>query len=184
MDSCIVAVADVMKKNIFLTGAPSSGKTTVIKTLISMLDAPAKGFYTEEERDAERRTGFLMKTLDGKEAYLAHQDIESDFRIRRYGVSIENVEELAVPAIQPKGDSIIILDEIGKMECFSEKFKNAALGALDSPNIVVGTVTLGGDEFIRGIKGRKDLEIIEVTLQNREALAARILERIREIRAL
>jgi len=39
-----------LKKNIFLTGAPSSGKTTVIKKLIGQLDHPVRGFYTEEER--------------------------------------------------------------------------------------------------------------------------------------
>ena len=36
-----------MKKNIFLTGAPSSGKTTVIKKIIAKLPYPANGFYTE-----------------------------------------------------------------------------------------------------------------------------------------
>ncbi|MBN2531900.1 MAG: hypothetical protein JXB88_03355 [Spirochaetales bacterium] len=48
------------KKNIFLTGAPSSGKTTVIKKIIPHLPSPAKGFYTEEERAGERRAGFMM----------------------------------------------------------------------------------------------------------------------------
>jgi len=63
----------IQKKNIFLTGAPSSGKTTVIKKVIAGLRAPARGFYTEEERVEDRRTGFLMKTLDGKQGFLAHQ---------------------------------------------------------------------------------------------------------------
>ncbi len=40
----------VLKKNIFLTGAPSSGKTTVIKKVIKRLGLEANGFYTEEER--------------------------------------------------------------------------------------------------------------------------------------
>jgi nucleoside-triphosphatase THEP1 len=55
----------VLRKNIFLTGAPSSGKTTVIKKLIGRLDCPARGFYTEEEHEVDRRTGFMMKSLDG-----------------------------------------------------------------------------------------------------------------------
>ncbi len=83
-----------MKKNIFLTGAPSSGKTTVIKRVIQALDHPANGFFTEEDRIGGKRAGFLMKTLDGKKGYLAHQDIKSDFHIRRYGVSIENIETI------------------------------------------------------------------------------------------
>ena len=32
-----------------------------------------------------------MKTIDGITGYLAHQDIPSKYRIRRYGVSIENI---------------------------------------------------------------------------------------------
>jgi nucleoside-triphosphatase len=179
--SCIVAVSDSMKKNILLTGAPSSGKTTVIKKLIAILEHPARGFFTEEERDGERRIGFLMKSLAGKEGYLAHQNIDSEFRIRRYGVSIENIEQLAVPAIEPQRDAIIILDEIGKMECFSERFREAVLLALDSPNIVVGTITLGGNDFIHGIKEREDLEIAEVTAENRNSLPQKIQERIKTL---
>lgn len=169
------------KKNIFLTGAPSSGKTTVIKKVVAALNSPAKGFYTEEERVSGIRTGFLMKSLDGRKGYLAHQDIKSEFHIRRYGVSIENIETIAVPSIAPAAGHIIILDEIGKMECFSEIFKQAAVNALDSPNIVVGTITLGGDDFIRGIKNRADIEIHEVTQDSRDSLPDLILKKIAEL---
>jgi nucleoside-triphosphatase len=166
------------KKNIFLTGAPSSGKTTVIKKVISKLDVPANGFYTEEERKGDRRVGFLMKTLDGETAYLAHQDIKSDFHVRRYGVSIDNIETIVVPSIKPIGSHIIILDEIGKMECFSDVFKEATINVLDSPNIVVGTITFGGDDFILGVKARNDIEITEVTAENRDILPQLILMKI------
>ena len=172
---------DDLRKNLFLTGAPSSGKTTVIRKVIARLKLPANGFYTEEERVGGKRTGFLMRTIDGKGAYLAHQDIKSDFHIRRYGVSIENIETVAIPSIAPVGNNVIILDEIGKMECFSEAFKTAAVRALDSSNIVIGTITFGGDFFISGIKHRKDLELHEVTMENRDSLPALILGKISEI---
>lgn len=165
-------------KNFFLTGAPSSGKTTVIKKIIENLNHPANGFYTEEERVNGKRVGFLMKTLDGKKGYLAHQDIKSDFYIRRYGVSIKNIESIAAPSISPVGNNIIILDEIGKMECFSLAFKQATTNAIDSSNIVIGTITLGGDEFIREIKKRKDIKISEVTVDNRNVLPSTILRKI------
>jgi nucleoside-triphosphatase len=170
-----------LKKNIFLTGAPSSGKTTVIKKVIDAMDVPANGFYTEEERIEGKRIGFLMKTVDGRKGYLAHRDIKSEFHVRRYGISIENIEAIAVPSIEPGLDNIIILDEIGKMECFSEVFRRAAVLALDSPNIVVGTITLGGDDFILGIKQRGDIEINEVTPENRDLLPAAILRKISEL---
>ncbi len=62
-------------KNTFLAGAPSSGKTTVIKKIIKNLDFPANRFYTEEEKVAGKRAGFLMKAIDGKRGHLVHQDL-------------------------------------------------------------------------------------------------------------
>jgi nucleoside-triphosphatase THEP1 len=170
-----------IRNNIFLTGAPSSGKTTVIKKVLENLKLPANGFYTEEIRTGDRRVGFMMRTLDGHEAFLAHQDIESEYHIRRYGVSIENIESVAVPSIRPRNSNIVILDEIGKMECFSRLFRQAAVNALDSSNIVLGTITFGGDDYISGIKKREDIEITEVTQDNRDALPAFIAEKIKEI---
>jgi nucleoside-triphosphatase len=167
-----------LKKNIFLTGAPSSGKTTVIKKVIASLRCPATGFYTEEERVAGRRVGFVMKTIDGRSGYLAHQDIRSEFNIRRYGVSIDNIENIAVPSIALREGNVIILDEIGKMECFSDVFRKAALEALTSPNIVVGTITFGGDDFILGIKERDDIEVHEVTPGNRDVLPDMIMKKV------
>lgn len=167
------------KKNIFLTGAPSSGKTTIIKKVIGNLASPVNGFYTEEEKQNDKRVGFLMTTLDGESGYLARRDIESAFYIRRYGVSIENIEKIAVPSIVPVKTGIIILDEIGKMECFSELFRTAVIFALNSPNIVVGTITLGGGEFIEKIKARQDMAIYEVTRENRDSLPEVILQEVR-----
>jgi nucleoside-triphosphatase THEP1 len=170
-----------LKKNILLTGAPSSGKTTVIRRLIERLPYPAAGFYTEEEVVAGRRVGFVMRTLDGKAARLAHQDIRSRFHISKYGVSIDAIEAIAAPSIAPFGSRIIILDEIGKMECCSEAFKKAAVAALDSPNILIGTITLGGDNFISRIRSRKDIELHVVTPTNRDSLPDVILSHLKEI---
>lgn len=94
------------RKNIFLTGASSSGKTTVIKKIIS------------------------------------------------------------------RDNTIIILDGTGKRECYSEQFRLLTVRALDSPHIVVGTASLGGD----------DIEIIEGTASNRNALPDVILGKIKALR--
>ena len=169
------------KRNIFLAGAPSSGKTTVIKKVIESLDYPANGFYTEEEKIAGKRVGFIMKTLDGKSGYLAHQDIKSEFNIRRYGVSMENIESIAVLSIAPINSNIIILDEIGNMECFSASFKETVINVLDALNVVIGTITFGGGDFIQKIKKREDIEIIEVTMENRNSLPEVILSKVRGI---
>ena len=87
-----------------------------------------------------------------------------------------------MPSISSSDNStIIILDEIGKMECFSEDFKTAAVKILDSPNIVIGTITLGGDDFIASIRNRQDIEVLEVNQDNRNALPDVILRKISDL---
>ncbi|MFV1976777.1 MAG: nucleoside-triphosphatase, partial [Candidatus Scalindua sp.] len=75
-------------------------------------------------------------------------------------------------------NNIIILDEIGKMECFSPTFKQATTNALNASNMVIGTITLGGDDFIREIKKRGNMEISEVSVYNRTLLPSIILRKI------
>ncbi len=70
------------------------------------------------------------------------------------------------------------MKEIGKMECFSKAFKQAITNALDASNIVIGTITFGGDDFILEIKNRGDIEINEVTVDNRNSLPGLILRKI------
>lgn len=172
----------IKTRNIFLTGPPSSGKTTVIKEVLVRLKRRATGFYTEEIKSHEKRVGFLMKTLDGKEGLLGHEDITSRFQIRRYGVSIEHIEDIAVPSITPHSDDeIIVIDEIGKMECFSEKFCKAARRALDANNVVLGTIAVGGTDFIQEIKKRRDITLYEVTFHNRGTLPHTIVENVEEL---
>ena len=74
-----------------------------------------------------------------------------------------------------------ILDEIGKMECFSEKFCEAASKALDAPNVVLGTIAVGGTDFIKKVKERKDIKIYEVTAQNRNELPEQLIEEIERL---
>jgi len=167
-------------KNILLTGTPSSGKRTVVKNIVELLKIPANGFYTEEELLDNKRVGFMIHTLDGKHGYLAHQDIESDYRLRRFGVSIDNIQDIAIPSILPIDNQIIIIDEIGKKECFSENFISATRDALDSSNIVIGTITYGRHGFIQEIKERNDITIIEVTLENRDTIPIEIIKSVKQ----
>jgi len=52
--------------------------------------------FTQEERVAGIRTGFLMRTVDGRKGYLATRNLPSELSYTRYGVNIENIETIAV----------------------------------------------------------------------------------------
>ena len=159
------------RNNLLFTGPPRCGKTTLISRIVPRLRASSTGFLTREIREKGKRVGFSINTLDGKEALLAHIDVSGPYRVGRYGVVLESIESIAIPSIIPKneGDSVVI-DEIGKMECFSPLFRSKLLDVLEMPNIIIGTISLKGDRFIRKIKARNDVLVVEISGKNRDEL--------------
>lgn len=163
-------------KNIFISGRPGCGKTTLIMEILKELNLNASGFYTQEIRERGQRKGFKIINLDGKEGILAHVNIESPYRVNKYKVNIKDLEEIGVNSILEalKKDQIVVIDEIGKMELFSEKFKMAVLAALDSKNKVLGTIKFKRDHFTDKIKKRKDAKIFYLRRENFQEIKEKI----------
>ena len=160
------------RNNLLFTGPPGCGKTTLISRIVPKLRTSATGFLTREIREKGKRVGFSINTLDGKEALLAHVNVSGRCRVGRYGVVLENIESVAIPSMIPrKAGECVVIDEIGKMECFSSLFRSKLLDVLGMPNMVIGTISLRGDQFIRRIKGRSDVLIVEISESNRDELA-------------
>ena len=166
-------------KNILLTGPPRCGKSTVIEKVVKEIHKPVTGFFTREIREKGRRVGFSIITLDGEEGVLAHEDSKSPARVGKYGVNLDELDRIAVPAMIPsKPDEIVIIDEIGKMECFSPRFRETLIKTLDSANLVVGSIAQKGGPFIEKIKERKDVLLVTVSEKNRNSVPPSLLERI------
>jgi nucleoside-triphosphatase len=170
----------VLKKNILLTGPPRSGKSTLIEAVIGRIKEPVTGFFTREMREGGERVGFSINTVVGKEGILAHKGMKSRYRVGRYGVNLKDIEDIAVPAMIPSmHEEVVVIDEIGKMECFSRLFRETLSQVLDSPNRVLGSIALRGDTFIEAIKLREDVMVVEVTIQNRVILMSQLLDTLK-----
>lgn len=70
---------------------------------------------------------------------------------------------------------VYLIDEIGKMECFSERFVTATRRLLDAGRLVVATVSMRGGGFIDEVKRRPDVELARTTRSNRDEMPAQIL---------
>lgn len=156
-------------RNVLFTGPPGCGKSTLIEKIVKRSRSPKTGFFTKEIMEKGHRVGFALKTLEGKQGVLAHKDIESPFRVGKYGVNVDDIDRIAVPSMIPdKEDQMVVIDEIGKMECFSIPFMMTLVQALESNNPVLGSIALKGGPFIVQIKKRNDVHLILITEKNRD----------------
>ncbi len=171
-----------MKKNILITGRPGVGKTTLTMKVIESAGLSPRGFYTEEIRTGRDRKGFRIKTFGGREGVLAHVGHTGSPRVGKYGVDVESFESIALPEVEEalQGCQIIVIDEIGKMELFSKRFKELVIQALDSPYPLLGVIKDYGDGFIQGIKARPDVRLFTLTVENRGSILPEILETLKE----
>jgi nucleoside-triphosphatase len=174
-----------MGKAFLLTGRPGVGKTTVIRAVAARLGAEAGGFYTQEVREGGRRTGFRLIALDGPEGILASVNNPSPFRVGKYGVHLQDLERVGVEAlwraVEQPHVSVVVIDEIGKMELFSPAFREAVQGALASSKPVVATVMIGSQPWVDALKARSDVTLVEATPASRLALPDQILRWLQRV---
>lgn len=166
-----------MGTKLLLTGAPGCGKTTLLRKVLARLPVETiGGFYTQEIRAGSGRVGFEIVTLTGRRATLAHVDFKSNRRVGKYGVNLQALDEVAVPALieAQQAGQLVVIDEIGPMEMFSARFCQTVEEILHSTATVLGTVVLRSTPFGDRLKTLPGVKIIQVTLQNRDDLEEKI----------
>jgi len=166
-----------MKQVYLLTGRPGTGKTSLIKQVASHMKDKAGGFYTEEIRIRGTREGFRLITLDGEETILAHISIHSPYRVSKYGVDIDALDRVGVPALHRAAQQcdLVVVDEIGKMELFSTAFKEAVSRIFDSGTRILGTIMLSPNPWADAIKCQPQVNLITVTRDNRQQVLLELL---------
>ena len=172
---------------ILLTGLPRCGKTTAVMKIIANIDFERiAGFYTQEIRQADVRKGFSWRRLDGTTGILAHIDIKGPFRVSKYGVDVASFEKSVVPILDiGKTDTqLFVIDEIGKMECFSKEFVEAIRGLFKSDKSVLATVALKGSGLISEVKDYPDTRLFNLTRHNSQKTIDEILQSLRFLKKI
>ena len=171
-----------MPARLLIEARPGAGKTTALSRLAERLrdDGVAlSGFLTREMRDGGRRVGFEIETFDGSRGLLAHVDIKGPPRVGRYGVDLEEFDRLALPALEGPSN-VVLIDELGKMELASERFRDAVLALFESPKPIVATVHTFRHPFADELKRRRDVSTLKLTSTNRDRLPEELLNLLRE----
>jgi nucleoside-triphosphatase len=172
------------KRVLLLTGNPGVGKTTVLLKAVNALKEKGYcvgGMVSREVRENGVRVGFEILDLhSGRSGWLAHVNQKSGQHVGKYRVNREDLDFIGAKAVEDAVEKcdIIAIDEIGPMELFSEKFKQATLKALESRKPVLAVVHWKArDRLIREAKNREDAEIFTVTHEKQDKMPEAIAEK-------
>jgi len=161
--------------NIFITGKPRVGKTSLVKEIIRELKLDAGGIIAPEIRNKER-VGFKIVDLStGEEKILASIYQKEGPRIGKYRVNLKNLDYIAKKAIGRaiKEKETVVIDEIGKMEFYSEVFREMVTKALDSEKLVLAVLHRN---YVKDFKSRGI--IFELRKDNYEEIKRNIVNKI------
>ncbi|MGA3060190.1 MAG: NTPase [Candidatus Bathyarchaeia archaeon] len=174
----------MQKRVLLLTGAPGVGKTTVLIKTVEALKADeikVGGMISREAREGNVRVGFrLIDLTNNNQGWLAHINQKEGPEVGKYHVNLEDLENIGVTAIADaeKKSEVVVIDEIGPMELFSQKFKQAVKQVLESGKLVLAVIhEKANDQLIKESIQREDSEVFTVTFANRDKLAEEITKR-------
>jgi nucleoside-triphosphatase len=165
---------------VFITGLPGCGKSTVLMKVIELLKEKGLkvgGIITPEIRVEGKRIAFAVRDIySGKEGILASVEQKIGPNLGKYRVNLESFEEVALPALDfaLKECDIVAIDEIGKMEFFSEKFKEKVYEIIQSNKQLIAVVHRNYVEKFKNLG-----KMVVVTKENRNELPEIILSWIR-----
>jgi Predicted nucleotide kinase len=147
----------------FITGEPASGKTTLVMLITERLKKEGinvDGIITKEIREGDERIGFQIIDIKTKnKGILASKKLKiKGPRLGKYVINLEDIRYIAVEALNRALNEaeIIVCDEIGTMELYSEDFRKVIEKILKS------------DKPLLAVLHRKHLNYFDIATPNKK----------------
>jgi nucleoside-triphosphatase len=95
-------------------------------------------------------------------------------------VDSDSFDREAVSLLDPSAADVdlFVLDEIGKMECFSDRFVEAIRRLLESKKSVLATVAQKGSGLIQDVKSYPGVDLVPLTRASRDEVTRQVVDRL------
>jgi nucleoside-triphosphatase THEP1 len=170
--------------NVLLVGPSGVGKSTLLARVVERLASTrtVRGFLSESQREGEHRLGWRIDACDRSDGGMfATREMESEFRMGPYGCDMPLYERIALAQLTPLDANVLyVIDEIGFAPEWSAPAFEAQQAVLDSPALVLAIARYRDDgrtPHAEAAKRRADVELVEVSLENRDSLVDVLVKR-------
>jgi nucleoside-triphosphatase THEP1 len=175
---------------IYISGCAKSGKTTLVQNILPHLGEKVCGFYTKEVLENGRRKGFAVITSEGKEKMFASKEIQDVNepmikppvpRVGKYYVNIDILDDMLKDTFAKRHkECVYLIDEIGKMELLSDRFRRIIDGLISKNVNLIATIGKIDKKLKRKISAGEDKKTFHLNPANREDIKKKIEEIVKE----
>lgn len=163
---------------VLLTAPPSTGKSTVIESVVRGFSGYAMGVIAREVIDLSGvRCGFeVVDSRGNSEQFMTLAtdcSDQLDTKIGRFSVDIESLESIALPELSAalaRNAHLLYIDEIGRAQAKSLPFLDVVRQAIDSRQNLLGSIVYESEPFSLEFKTNPRCCVVEVTEFNRDHL--------------
>ncbi|WP_447974654.1 nucleoside-triphosphatase [Nitrospira sp. Kam-Ns4a] len=174
---------EIRKRNVLVVGAGSIGKTTFVRRVLERTGLRAGGYLQREARAGLFGTSQeLVLVGGGSEVVVELVSTKAKpgwTTLGRLSLNLSGLEGQVVPHLKEMVASdrieLIVLDEIGRLQCVSASFRQQVVDCITSPKSVLATIPAGEDEeFVSALQARADVTVLHLTYDNRDRLVAQV----------
>ena len=150
--------------------------------MLQELSVTPTGFQTFPLMINGQRKGNYLHGLTGLSPYENDSPISIRVEKQKSVPLTETFETLGVKILHEalESDAWMLADEIGRLERDADEFQKLFIRCLDEKPVVLGVLQRTTSDFVKKIAERTDVDILEVTKENREKIYREILKRCKD----
>ncbi|MCG2791429.1 MAG: hypothetical protein L6305_06750 [Actinomycetia bacterium] len=165
-------------KNVFITGSPGSGKTTLFNEIVNGIkkikpDLIVYGFITKEIREKGDRVGFSIENFKNERGILAHIDFKNGPKVGKYGINLKDFENIGIKtlieSLSNNKIDLVAIDEIGRMEMYHPDFLKIVNRIINSSKTLLATISYKNIDLIKSLKEKEGNYIIDLTIAQKNS---------------
>lgn len=149
--------------------------------LLESLGARARGFLQEPIQEEGELVGYMLRSLSGRQACVAHISDGGPVRVGRFRVNVPEIDFVGTESLKGEilPDRVFVIDEINRILLASRRLQVAIRDAFASGAFAIATVEDRPPGLVETIRKAGDVETVTVTPENIEGLKERISASLR-----